>query len=122
MIIEVDSASAVPAFEQIRVQIERMVLSGVLPVGMRLPTIAQLSNDLGLSAGTVARAYRELEGGGLVTSRRRFGTVVAERMTAPSVSPGEIDRAVLDFVRDLRQLGASPDDAIRRFYALWKTV
>jgi GntR family transcriptional regulator len=37
-----------------------------------------LDGDLGVAAGTVARAYRELEAAGVVTTRRRTGTVVAE--------------------------------------------
>lgn len=120
MIIEVDAASPVPPFEQIRVQIERMIASGVLPPGRRLPTIAQLSNDLGLAPGTVSRAYRELDTLGLIHSRRRLGTVVADRPSAPAAAAADIDGVVLDFVRHLRQLGASPEQAVRRINALWK--
>jgi len=79
MIVELDEASPVPPYEQIRAQIAAMIGSGALPAGTRLPPIRQLAGDLGLAVNTVARAYRELEGGKLVTSRVRTGTVVAPR-------------------------------------------
>jgi GntR family transcriptional regulator len=121
MIVEVDGSSAVPPFEQIRVQMDRMISSGVLEAGRRLPTIAQLANDLGIAPGTVARAYRELESAGRIKSRRRLGTVVASLDSTPTPAPGEIDQAVADFVRHLRQLGASQDEAISRINTFWTT-
>ena len=81
--IAVDVDSPVPPYEQIRTQIATFVASGLLAPGTRLPTIRALAADLGVAAGTVARAYSELEATGLVTSRRRTGTVVAERTSAP---------------------------------------
>jgi GntR family transcriptional regulator len=78
MIVEIDPTSAVPPYEQLRDQIARTILSGVLAPGAQLPTIRQLASDLGLAAGTVARAYRELEHQRLVVSKRRRGTLVAQ--------------------------------------------
>jgi GntR family transcriptional regulator len=114
MMIAIDPTSAVPTFEQIRVQIERMVGAGVLKPTARLPTIAQLSNALSIAPGTVARAYRELEAGEIVASRRRTGTVVANRTSRRTkrANAAEIDLAASDFVRRLHQLGVSVDDVI----------
>lgn len=84
MILTVDPAGAVPPYEQIRSQVEAMVAAGTLAAGDRLPTIRQLAHDLGLATGTVARAYTELEQAGLVVSRRRVGTVVAETSPQPA--------------------------------------
>jgi GntR family transcriptional regulator len=72
----VDLASPVPPYEQVRTQVAAHVSAGRLRPGDRLPTVRALAADLGIAVGTVARAYRELEAGGLVTSRRRAGTVV----------------------------------------------
>jgi GntR family transcriptional regulator len=90
--ITVDVRSAVPPYEQIRAQIAAFVQTGLLTPGARLPTIRALAADLGVAVGTVARAYTELEAAGLVTSRRRTGTVVAERGSAP-VADGVRDAA-----------------------------
>ncbi|MFC7484874.1 hypothetical protein ACFQX7_39290 [Luedemannella flava] len=37
MIVEVDPASAVPPYEQIRAQLATMISTGTLPVGAQLP-------------------------------------------------------------------------------------
>src|SRR5690606_11229934 len=60
VILDVDTTSAVPPYEQMRAQITALITTGALAVGDRLPSIRQLAGDLGLAPGTVARAYREL--------------------------------------------------------------
>ena len=74
--ISVDLSSAVPPYEQIRTQISSLIAVGSLAAGTRLPTVRSLAADLGIAAGTVARAYKELEQAGLLETRRRNGTVV----------------------------------------------
>ena len=75
--ISVDLGSAVPPYEQIRAQIAALIALGTLETGARLPPVRRLAADLGIAAGTVARAYRELEQSGLIVTRRRNGTSVA---------------------------------------------
>ena len=75
--VSVDLRSATPPYEQIRSQISSLIATGDLAVGSRLPTVRSLAFDLGIAAGTVSRAYKELEAAGLIESRRRNGTVVA---------------------------------------------
>ncbi|MFP3460229.1 GntR family transcriptional regulator [Arthrobacter globiformis] len=74
--ISVDLGSATPPYEQIRLQISALIAAGGLTAGTRLPAVRSLAADLGLAAGTVARAYKELEQAGLIETRRRNGTVV----------------------------------------------
>ncbi|MCE1177708.1 MAG: GntR family transcriptional regulator [Micrococcales bacterium] len=76
--ITVDLSAAEPPYEQIRTQVAGLIQTGALASGERLPTVRALAGDLGLAVNTVARAYRELEADGLVETRRRTGTVVAE--------------------------------------------
>lgn len=121
--VTVDPGAPTPPYEQIRTQIARLVGSGQLTPGARLPTIQQLANDLALAPGTVARAYKELERDGVVVSRRRKGTTVAE---APPKVPTreireELDAEVERFALAIRQLGADPDDALARVRRLLTT-
>ncbi|MET4003232.1 GntR family transcriptional regulator [Arthrobacter sp. UYCu511] len=76
--IVIDLETATPPYEQIQRQISSLIAVGHLVPGTRLPTVRSLAADLGVAAGTVARAYKELEGTGLVATNRRQGTVVAE--------------------------------------------
>lgn len=98
-----------PPFEQLRSQIATAIAAGVLPTGAKLPPVRQLAGDLGLAAGTVARAYKELEQAGLVATARRAGTTVTGR---PDGSPDSALTALAGtFVAQARALGAS-DEAI----------
>jgi DNA-binding transcriptional regulator YhcF (GntR family) len=115
MILHLDPASAVPPYEQIRSQVAIMAATGVLPVGSRLPTIRQLSKDLGLAGGTVARAYRELEADGVIATRGRHGSFVAEmngkaRRGFPNEALADAAQA---FAVRARQLGADSKRALK---------
>jgi len=87
--IEIHLDSPVPPFEQVRAQLEALIRRGALADGSKLPTVRALAGDLGLAAGTVARAYRELEAAGLIRTARRSGsTVVAPSGPAAPHAPG----------------------------------
>ena len=112
VILRVDPGSRVPPFEQIRFQIETMAASGVLPPGSRIPPIRRLANDLGLAAGTVARAYRELEHAGVIATRGRHGTFVEQPRSAKAAAGRELDEAARSFAVRAAQLGADPQRAM----------
>jgi DNA-binding transcriptional regulator YhcF (GntR family) len=108
--LHVDQGSTVPPYEQVRQQVTALVLGhGLLP-GTRLPSIRQLANDLGLAGGTVARAYRELEADGVVSTRGRNGTVVVGPPRAGP--PPELMSAARAYVAKAAEVGASVDLAI----------
>lgn len=75
--VRVDTTSPVPPCEQIRTQLAALILTRQLAEGERLTTVRQLATDRGMAAGTVARAYRELEAAELIRTRRGAGSRVA---------------------------------------------
>ncbi|MFB7516507.1 aminotransferase class I/II-fold pyridoxal phosphate-dependent enzyme [Streptomyces sp. NPDC056144] len=82
----------------IAASVERGVAEGELAPGDALPPVRRLADELGVSPGTVATAYKELRQRGLVVTRGRGGTVVAEAPSVasrrpPSVPPGLVDLA-----------------------------
>lgn len=90
--LRVDTTSPVPPYEQIRAQLATLIGTGRLATGERLPTVRQLAADLGLSPGTVARAYRELEAAELIRTRRGAGTRVAALPAGPTRADPARDR------------------------------
>jgi DNA-binding transcriptional regulator YhcF (GntR family) len=90
------------------------VAVGALASGSRLPTVRSLAADLGIAAGTVARAYKELEAAGVVESRRRGGTVVASvpggaGHGSSGTVPPEVSAAVERCVAAGRRAGLNDD-------------
>jgi DNA-binding transcriptional regulator YhcF (GntR family) len=118
VILEVDDRSAVPPYEQLRQQVTALVRAGVLTTGTRLPAIRQLANDLGLAGGTVARAYRELENDGIVTTHGRHGTVVAA-VDADHSATASLLKSARRFAADARRSGAGVEDAIAALRAAY---
>jgi DNA-binding transcriptional regulator YhcF (GntR family) len=121
--LAIDSASGVSQFEQVRTQIAAAVATGQLSAGTKLPTVRGLAADLGLANVTVARAYRELEADGVLTTRGRAGTFVrSDLLDAPTSGSGPADAAraaAADYVRTLRRLGLSSQEAARLVEIAW---
>ena len=109
VLLTVDPRSATPPYEQLRQQVVRLVRSGELPAGARLPTVRALAGDLGLAVNTVAHAYRALERDGVVETRGRHGTFVA----GADDGRAEAVRAAEAFADRIRRLGLDPAEALR---------
>lgn len=112
-----DPASGEAPFEQLRTQIARRAASGDLPAGTRLPTVRALAAELGVAAGTVARAYRELEADGVVVTEGRRGTSVAAGAAASGPAAGA---AAAAYVGSARRLGLSLAEATRLVEQAWR--
>ncbi|PPF54290.1 GntR family transcriptional regulator [Clavibacter michiganensis] len=80
----IDPGSATPPYEQLRAEIARRAVDGELSVGARLPTVRALAEQAGVAVNTVARAYRELEGDGVIETRGRAGSFVAAQDDVPA--------------------------------------
>jgi len=78
MRLYISPSDGVPIYLQIVQQIRRLVASGELSPGEELPSIRVLAESLVVNPNTIARAYRELEQAGIVSSSRGLGTFVAE--------------------------------------------
>lgn len=113
--IRVDLTAATPPYEQIRSQIASLIAVGTLAAGQRLPTVRSLAADLGVAPGTVARAYKELETAGLLASRRRHGTTVANT-AAPTrgtpASSAKVGTAVVRLVRTAQEAGLDEETVL----------
>jgi DNA-binding transcriptional regulator YhcF (GntR family) len=108
-LIDIDPRSPVAPYEQLRARIALLVREGGLPAHTRLPPVRRLATDLGLAANTVARAYRELEAGGILETRGRLGTFVRAPGTA---LPDPAREAAVDYAERMRALGVPPERAL----------
>lgn len=93
--LDIDHASAVPPFEQLREALIERIGSGELAPGRKLPPVRALAAELGLAPNTVARSYKELEAAGFVETRGRGGTIVS-----PKLDDAARHRRALELSRD----------------------
>jgi GntR family transcriptional regulator len=76
--LEINTHSSVPIYEQIVAQVRKALMDGSLEPGSPLPTIRQLAHDLALNPATVAKAYQLLEKDGVLETAGRRGTFVRD--------------------------------------------
>ena len=114
MDIHITTNDGVPPYRQIVNQVKYLVASGRLAPGEELPAIRVLAQQLLVSPGAVARAYRELEVAGVVTKRRTAGTYVSDagsplaRRERRKLLTGRIDA----LLAEARQLGIRTDEVV----------
>jgi DNA-binding transcriptional regulator YhcF (GntR family) len=107
-----------PPYEQVRRQLAGHIEAGRLLSGTRLPSVRQLAADLGLAAGTVARAYRELEEAGLITTGRARGTHVTQGR-GRTAFPNDVTKAAGALAAVAKSRGVSIDAAIESLRSAW---
>ena len=107
--------SAVPLTDQLVAGLRGAIARSEVAPGGRLPTVRQLAADLGIHMNTVARAYRTLEGQGLVTTVRGRGTVVAANTERPGprTEGAEVASRVAGALADARLAGLTRAKAER---------
>jgi DNA-binding transcriptional MocR family regulator len=120
------SRSSVPRYQAIAEALAADMASGRLAAGSRLPTHRDLAEALGVTVGTVTRAYAEAARRGLVSGEVGRGTFV--RRAAGDVAARALEEAPAGLIelatnhpprtsevtreqlaRTLRELGQSPD-------------
>ena len=101
------SRSRARSASEIALSVQAAIADGRLAPGAALPSVRRLATDLEVSPTTVAAALADLRRRGVVVSRPRSGTRVAER---PPLRPARPAAAVPEGARDLAT--GSPDPAL----------
>lgn len=110
MRLSIDPSSAEPLFDQIARSLRRVISSGVLRQGDRLPPAKELASDLQVNLHTVLRAYALLREEGLLEVRRGRGTVVVSR--SPGSSDPQLNRAIISAVNYAHRSGLSEEELL----------
>jgi len=122
--------SPVPAFLQLKSQVEYLIATGQLQAGAKLPSIREVARTLGLGTATVVHAYRELETAGMVVPAEGVGYFVVggeegapqyharlrlrvaqllEEAVANGVAPEQVLKIVVAQVAEARLTLSHPD-------------
>lgn len=123
MEIEVEFESGIPLVEQIVQQLQRLIERGNLSSGEQLPTTRQLAVRLGINFNTVARAYRELDQEGLISTQPGRGTfVIGPQSTKASQKrkKSEIENLARFVLRKGSRLGFEPEEIKDSFEKILK--
>ena len=117
MLFRPNPSLGVPIYLQLMEQVKHAIETGALRPGEQLPGIRPLAEELVVNPNTVAKAYRELEHGGVVELRQGAGAFVSDK--APTKKDADrlrLAQAIVTAAIDkLRSRGVT-DDEIRRLF------
>jgi GntR family transcriptional regulator len=101
--------SGVPLYLQLQQQVQQRILTGQLVDGAQLPSVRDLSAQLGLNPLTVSKVYQLLEREGFVETRRGLGTYVSHQAPALRLEARrrQVEPAVGQLVTEALHLGLS---------------
>lgn len=99
-----------PIYEQIQAELRRLMLTGALPPGSRLPSVRELAGQLAINPNTIQRAYRELELDGYILSVAGKGSFVAQIDQLAEQQKKQAVDAVCTAAQRLRALGLSGEE------------
>lgn len=72
----IDPRNKAPLYEQLAQQIRWQIAMGFLAPDEPLPSVRQLSSELGINPNTIQKAYRQMEQEGLIYARTGKGNFV----------------------------------------------
>ena len=101
-----------PIYAQVMERVERMIVSGVLAPGAKLPAVRTFALEAGVNPNTMQKALTELERGGLIYSQRTSGHFVTENKAVIAAArenlAAELTRRYLN---SMTELGYRPEEA-----------
>ena len=99
-----------PFYEQVKDDLRRLVVSGALQPGEKLPSVRELAGQLAINPNTIQRAYRELEAEGYIVSVPGKGSFAAQRDAGDDPRREELLTRLQETVRELQWLGMTAEE------------
>ena len=112
--LNLDYRDARPIYEHVRDNLRRLMVSGAIQEGEKLPSVRSLASNLAINPNTIQRAYESLEAEGYVYSIPGKGSFAAPRT---GVDEERRDRLLGQFdslTAELLYLGVTRDRLIAR--------
>lgn len=80
--IQIDYRSQKAIYEQVRDELKKLIMKGVLREDEQIPSVREIAGMLAINPNTIQRAYRELENEDFIYSVKGRGNFVSPRKEA----------------------------------------
>ena len=111
--VALDHRDARPLYLQVKDSLRRMMLTGLLTPGEKLPSVRALATQLAINPNTIQRAYGELEAEGYVYSVSGRGSFVAETDNGQAQRIRELTEKLKPLLEELKAEGVENILALR---------
>ncbi len=98
-----------PIYEQIKDNLRRLILSGAIAEGEKLPSVRELAGELAINPNTIMRAYRELEAEGYVYTVQGKGCFAGKLSQVDTGRRDKLLEAFRNTAGELLSLGITSD-------------
>ena len=105
-----------PIYEQIKDGLRKLIVTGALGTGEKLPSVRALATQLSINPNTIQRAYGELETEGYVYSVSGRGSFVAGTDSGQAQRIRELTEQLKPLLEELKALGYTQQS----LEALWE--
>ncbi|MCY6484900.1 GntR family transcriptional regulator [Clostridium aestuarii] len=122
--INIDSRSSKPIYEQIIDGIKENIMKGILQSGDKLPSVRELSGILTTNPNTVSKAYKELERQKAIETIRGKGTYVASNYK-PKIDEDKLDeleKQIKNVAIEAHYMGMGKEEVIRLLEKIYKDL
>ena len=84
ILINLNYRDSRPIYSQIKDGLRRLIVTGAMLPGDKLPSVRELASELAINPNTIQRAYRELEADGYINSVAGKGSFAADVSEMPA--------------------------------------
>lgn len=122
--VRLDLRSEKPIYEQIVEQIKMGVVKGYLKPKDAIPSVRKLALELGITPGTVAKAYQELERFGIIETIRGKGTFITEQVDVrvDDSRISDIKKRMKSELLELKMMGYDTDDVLKLVRCIYEEL
>ena len=113
-LINIDSRSSKPIYEQIIEKIKENIIKGILKPGDKLPSVRELASIITINPNTISKAYNELERMKAIEVIRGKGTFVVENFqpVMDEAKMREIKEHMKKIIIEAHYIGVDKDNLI----------
>ena len=105
--ISVNYRDPLPIYEQIKLKLKQLMLSGTYTPDTKLPSVRELATQLAINPNTIQRAYRELEAEGYIVSIPGKGSYPVDTELLTVKTLGQLYAEFDNIAAKLNSLGIS---------------
>ncbi len=109
-VYKLDHTSGKPIYEQIRDNLKKLIIDGVLKPDEKILSVRELAVEMTINPNTIQKAYKDLESEGYIYSVRSKGFFVAPKDNVKN--EGHLFCEFAETVKELYYLGVEQKDVL----------
>ena len=110
--ITLNYRDARPIYEQVRDGLRRLIVSGAIADGEKLPSVRALASQLAINPNTIQRAYMQLEQEGLIYPVKGKGNFIADSEEVRKISKASYTEELKNLIRKGKAMGMEEEELI----------